>query len=112
MNPYAMLGQAGDDEQRRFLGDLQRWHDEMVVHQRFVQRLGQDGCSDGCPHAEGRRLWREARERLGPAANGLTFLRSCAGEAPPPAPPAPAPAPAGRAGPRHESIVGRRAAAR
>ena len=87
MNPYAMLAQAGHKAQRRFLEELQHWHDEMVMHQRFVQRFGPAACSDDCPHAEGRRLWREARELLGPAADGLTFLRNCAGD-PPPATPA------------------------
>ena len=82
VNPYAMLAQAGHEAHRRFLEELQHWHDEMVMHQRFVRRLGPSGCSDDCPHAEGRRLWREARELLGSAADGLTFLRSCAGEPP------------------------------
>ena len=82
MNPYAMLARAGHEAHRRFLEQLQHWHDEMVMHQRFVRRLGPAACSEDCPHAEGRRLWREARELLGPAADGLTFLRSCAGEPP------------------------------
>ncbi len=83
MNPYAMLAQAGHEAQRRFLDELQRWHDEMVMHQRFVRRLGPAGCSDDCPHAEGRRLWREARELFGPAADALTFLRNCANDSAP-----------------------------
>ena len=82
MNPYAVLAQAGHEAQRRFLEELQHWHDEMVMHQRFVRRLGPSACSEDCPHAEGRRLWREARELLGPAADGLTFLRNCADDAP------------------------------
>lgn len=82
MNPYAMLGQAGQEAQRRLMEKLQQWHDEMVMHQRSVRRLGPSACSDECPHVEGRRLWREARELLGPAANELTFLRNCAGEPP------------------------------
>ena len=88
MNPYAMLARAGHEAHRRFLEQLQHWHDEMVMHQRFARRLGPAACSDDCPHAEGRRLWREAREMLGPAADTLTFLRNCAGD-PPPAAPAP-----------------------
>lgn len=86
MNPYAMLAQAGHEQQRRFLEELQHWHDEMVMHQRFVRRLGPAVCSDECPHAEGRRLWREAKELLGSAADGLTFLRTCAGDAAPATP--------------------------
>jgi hypothetical protein len=82
VNPYAMLAQAGDEAQRRFLDKLQRWHDDMVMHQRFVRRLGPAACSDDCPHAEGRRLWGEAKELLGPAADRLTFLRDCAGDPP------------------------------
>jgi hypothetical protein len=74
---------AGDASRRQFYEMLAQWHDEMVMHQRTVRRLGAAGaCSDECPHAEGRRLWREARALLGPAADGLTFLRSCAGDLP------------------------------
>ncbi len=80
MNPYAMLARAGHEAHRRFLEELQHWHDEMVMHKRFVRRLGPAGCSEDCPHAEGRRLWREARELLGPAADTLTFLRDTAAE--------------------------------
>lgn len=80
MNPYARLAPTGHEPQRRLVEELQRWHDEMVMHQRFVRRLGPAACSDECPHADGRRLWREARELLGAAADGLTFLRSCAGD--------------------------------
>ena len=83
MNPYAMLTPAGHEARRRQLVDeLQHWHDEMVMHQRIV-RLGEDSCSDDCPHAEGRRLWRDAKEILGPEADRLTFLRRCAEAAPP-----------------------------
>ena len=82
MNPYAMLAQAGHESDRRFLEELQHWHDVMVMHQRFVRRLGRAVCSDDCPHAEGRRLWKEARERLGPGADALTFLRNCASDLP------------------------------
>ena len=39
VNPYAMLAQAGHEAHRRFLEELQHWHDEMVMHQRFVRRL-------------------------------------------------------------------------
>ncbi len=82
MNPYALLAQAaGREDQRRFYQELRTWHDEMVVHQRIVRRLGPRAvCSDQCPHAEGRRLWREARTVLGPGADNLTFLRACAGD--------------------------------
>ena len=76
MNPYAMLAQSGHEHQRRFLEELRLWHDEMVKHERFVRRLGPKGCSEDCPHAEGRRLWKEATVLLGPAADNLTFLRS------------------------------------
>lgn len=77
MNPYVMLAQAGHEQQRRFLEEVRHWHDEMVMHQRCARRLGPAACSDECPHAEGRRLWREARELLGAEADALTFLRSC-----------------------------------
>lgn len=91
MNPYAMLAQPGHEPPRQFLEELRQWHDEMVLHQRFVRRLGPDGCADDCPHAAARRLWKEARAVLGAAANNLTFLRACAGDASAPqsAPPAP-----------------------
>ena len=82
MNPYALLAQTGREQQRHLVERLQRWHDEMVMHQRFVRRLGPSVCSDECPHAEGRRLWKEARALLGPAADSLTFLRTCAGDPP------------------------------
>ena len=82
MNPYTMLASAGHEHHRRFLEQLQHWHDEMVMHQRFVRRLGPSACSDECPHAEGRRLWKEARALLGSAADSLTFLRHCAGDSP------------------------------
>jgi hypothetical protein len=80
VNPYAMLTQAGQEAQRRFLDEVQHWHDDMVMHQRVVRRLGPAACSEDCPHAEGRRLWKEARELFGPAADSLTFLRHCAGD--------------------------------
>jgi len=80
VNPYAMLARSSDDHQRRFLEELRNWHDEMVLHQRSVRRLGTRACSDGCPHADGRRLWREARTVLGAAADSLTFLRACAAD--------------------------------
>ena len=95
MNPYSRFVAAGHEDQRRFFEELGHWHDEMVLHQRSVRRLGPSvACSDTCPHVEGRRLWKEAKSLLGPGANALTFLRTCAGEpdlVPPPAPPASAP---------------------
>ena len=82
MNPYAMLAQTGREAQRRPLEEVKHRHDDMVMHQRFVRRLDPAACSEECPHAEGRRLWREARELFGPAADALTFLRDCAGDLP------------------------------
>lgn len=82
MNLYAMLAQTGHEQQRLLAERLQRWHDEMVMHERVVRRLGPSACSEDCPHAEGRRLWKEARALLGPAADSLTFLRRCAGDSP------------------------------
>jgi hypothetical protein len=82
VNPYARFTTSGQ-EHRRFFEELRQWHDEMVLHQRHVRRVGSHvACSDECPHAEGRRL-REATALLGSEANNLTFLRSCAGSASP-----------------------------
>ena len=88
MNPYARFAQAAGEQERRFFEELRQWHDEMVLHQRVVRRVGRGAaCSDDCPHAEGQRLWRDAIALLGAAAETLTFLRSC-GTAGSPAEPA------------------------
>ncbi len=82
MNPYTVLAQsAGHADERRFYAELGRWHDEMVMHQRVVRRLGRRACSDHCPHVQGQQLWREAVALLGSAADRLTFLRTCAADA-------------------------------
>lgn len=76
MNPYLFLAQqAGPDDLRDLVEELGAWHDSMVLHQRLVRRLGEEACSDTCAHAVGRDLWAQARRRLGPAADTLTFLR-------------------------------------
>lgn len=86
MNPYALLAAPGREHQR-FLDELRQWHDQMVMHQRSVRRLGpRVACSDECPHAQGRRLWGEARALFGTAADSLTFLRTCAAAPARPAP--------------------------
>ena len=79
MNPYlAVAQQFGGEEVRRFVDRLGAWHDEMVLHRRLVNRLGREACSDSCPHATGRLLWKQARELLGAGADQLTFLRTSA----------------------------------
>ena len=79
MNPYLMLNEQIEGDRRRFVDELSQWHDDMVMLQRVVRRVGQRvACSDTCPHAVGRRLWDEARSLLGTKADALTFLRSCA----------------------------------
>jgi hypothetical protein len=98
MNPYTLLDD-GQEDQRRLIQELRAWHDEMVMHQRTVRRLGAAACSDECPHVEGRRLWAEARTLLGPAAETLTFLRACADA------PRPAPAPASRRAPASSHLT-------
>ena len=86
MNPYATLAQTvRSEEVRRLIQALSAWHDEMVLHQRVVQRLGSRAvCSEDCPHARGRRLWQEAKSLLGRSADDLAFLRSCAATRPGP----------------------------
>ncbi|HOG30134.1 MAG TPA: hypothetical protein PLT35_12720, partial [Vicinamibacterales bacterium] len=70
---------GGRRDVQLFVEELMAWHDEMVQHRRVVAQLGPDlACSDTCPHQTGRRLWREAREILGPKADTLIFLRACA----------------------------------
>ena len=79
MNPYSAIAQRwGGGEVRRFFEELGTWHDEMVMHQRLVARLGREACSDSCPHVTGRQLWKQARELLGARADELTFLRASA----------------------------------
>lgn len=80
MNPYQALAQEiGGTEVREFVRELGQWHDEMVLHQRQVRRLGaREACSEDCPHVAGRRLWLEATRLLGSRAADLAFLRSCA----------------------------------
>lgn len=76
MNPYVFLAQQpGTGDVRDLVEALGAWHDSMVLHQRTVRRLGAEACDDACAHAVGRHLWAEARLRLGPAAETLTFLR-------------------------------------
>ncbi len=79
MNPYVAIARQVDGaEVRRFIQELGEWHDEMVLHERAVRRLGSEvTCSDSCPHAVGRQLWSEAKRLLGPKAEQLTFLRNC-----------------------------------
>lgn len=82
MNPYDRFAAAGEGH-RLFFEELRQWHDEMVLHQRHVRRVGAGAaCSEECPHAAGRRLWTQAEALLGPDASALTFLRRCAGPAP------------------------------
>lgn len=77
MNPYLFLAQQpGVGDVRDLVEQLGAWHDSMVLHQRTVRQLGADeACDDSCAHAVGRDLWAEAKVRLGPAAETLTFLR-------------------------------------
>lgn len=77
MNPYLFLAQQpGVGDVRDLVEQLNAWHDSMVLHQRTVRQLGpEEACDDGCAHAIGRDLWAEAKVRLGPAAETLTFLR-------------------------------------
>lgn len=77
MNPYLFLSQQpGVGDVRDLVEQLGAWHDAMVLHQRTVRRLGpEEACDEECAHAVGRDLWAEAKQRLGPAAETLTFLR-------------------------------------
>jgi hypothetical protein len=77
VNPYLFLGQQpGVGDVRDLVEQLGAWHDAMVLHQRTVRQLGADeACDEDCAHAVGRDLWAEAKVRLGPAAETLTFLR-------------------------------------
>ncbi len=66
-------------EARGLARALAEWHDEMVLHQRHVRRVGaREACSAECPHAAAAELWRDARRILGPTADRLEFLRACA----------------------------------
>ncbi len=81
MSVYTALltGAQASMEARELAGELSRWHDAMVLHQRHVRREGAGAaCSTECPHAVAGRLWREARRLLGPMADRLEFLRACA----------------------------------
>jgi len=81
MNPYLAIAQRWPgDEVRRFVQELGAWHDEMVIHQRVMLRLGPQACSETCAHATGRQLWKRATELLGVDANDLTFLRASASQ--------------------------------
>jgi len=77
MNPYLAIARQFDDEEvRQFVQELGAWHDEMVLHQRVVRRLGREAaCSESCPHVVGRQLWNQATKLLGKKADQLTFLR-------------------------------------
>lgn len=71
MNVYKQLGYANGTPEARQLADrLSAWHDAMVAHERRAD----SSCSDGCPHAEARALWREALEVFGAEARELRFL--------------------------------------
>jgi len=66
-------------EARDLTRALAHWHDQMVLHQRQVERAGvRAACSAECPHAMAADLWKEARRVLGPIAARLEFLRACA----------------------------------
>ncbi|HSK10456.1 MAG TPA: hypothetical protein VK911_12830 [Vicinamibacterales bacterium] len=76
MNPYLFLAQQpGVGDVRDLVEQLGAWHDSMVMHRRVVRRLGPSACDEECAHAVGRDLYAQARRRLGPAAESLTFLR-------------------------------------
>lgn len=82
MTMYAQLARDAGEDVRQLLSDVGRWHDQMVLHQRDVRRIGvSHACSEECPHAEGRRLWAEACQLLGDQAQALVFLRACAAPA-------------------------------
>jgi hypothetical protein len=77
VNPYEFLTrQAGVGDVRDLVQQLGAWHDSMVLHQRTVRQLGpEEACDESCAHAVGRDLWAQAKKRLGPVAESLTFLR-------------------------------------
>ncbi len=87
MSVYTALltGAQASMEARELAGQLSRWHDAMVLHQRQVRRVGAGAaCSTECPCAVAARLWREARRLLGPLAGRLEVLRACAESSAPP----------------------------
>ncbi|HOC16828.1 MAG TPA: hypothetical protein PKK95_01095 [Vicinamibacterales bacterium] len=77
MNPYQFLAQQpGVGDVRDLVQQLGAWHDSMVLHQRTVRQVGaEEACDESCAHAVGRDLWIQAKMRLGPVAETLTFLR-------------------------------------
>ena len=78
MNPYMLLGLSiGTTEAASLCARLATWHDAMVAHERqLATRVKAEGCSDDCPHAEARALWREVGAVFGTRSNELAFLRS------------------------------------
>jgi len=77
VNPYQFLAQRpGVGDVRDLVQQLGAWHDSMVLHQRTVRQVGaEEACDESCAHAVGRDLWIQAKMRLGPVAETLTFLR-------------------------------------
>jgi hypothetical protein len=77
---------VGTNQALALAHELSAWHDAMVSHQRTLGRLGfsLDACADwdDCAHALARALWQQATDVLGPHANELAFLRTCASQTP------------------------------
>lgn len=71
---------TGTNDALSLAHDLNRWHDQMVRHERTIKALGFSGCDgeDDCPHARARDLWRQAQEVFGPDAGALAYLSASA----------------------------------
>ncbi len=80
MNPYILLTSDIDTADARELRTrLTSWHDEMVRHERRLQReQARESCDDECAHADARLLWAEAQLVFGRRAGRLTYLHTCA----------------------------------
>ena len=84
---YRQVGyRVGTNEAMALAQALRSWHDAMVAHQRTLARLGfaANACHDWeeCAHGLARDLWKQAISVFGTDAEGLTFLRECAGDMP------------------------------